>query len=247
MSETRVRLPRDRGAPAGAAGLRPADPVRVAALGVVLGLAVLTRAEAGVLGVLLLAGLLARPGPTSGRLLRRAGLAALGLVLMAVVVVPWTIRNQQTFHQLVPVSNNLGTALAGANCRLTYFGDRARVVALDVRRRRRRRRASASPASTAASPDSTRRGPPPTPGTAASPSPATISATSRRSGSPGCCGPSVYSVPSSRSGSRRSKGARSAGSGPAPGWSGCCTRSPSPAPCSSSGDGPRSGRSRRRC
>jgi hypothetical protein len=54
--------------------------------------------------------------------LRRAGLATLGLVLMAAVVVPWTIRNQTTFHEFVPVSNNLGTALAGANCQPTYLG-----------------------------------------------------------------------------------------------------------------------------
>ena len=49
-------------------------------------------------------------------------LAGLGVVVMVVVVVPWTIRNQETFHELVPVSNNVGTALAGANCRLTYSG-----------------------------------------------------------------------------------------------------------------------------
>lgn len=96
-------------------------PLRVAALGVVLGLAVLTRAEAGVLGLLLLAGLL-RPRLDAAAFGRRVGLAAIGVVLMAAVVVPWTIRNQQTFHEFVPVSNNLGTAVAGANCRLTYSG-----------------------------------------------------------------------------------------------------------------------------
>jgi hypothetical protein len=116
------------------------SPLRVAALGVVLGLAVLTRAEAGVLGLLLLAGLLRRhtggvdadappgaeadEGPDGGAasMGRRIGLTALGVVLMAAVVVPWTIRNRQTFHELVPVSNNLGTAVDGANCRLTYSG-----------------------------------------------------------------------------------------------------------------------------
>jgi hypothetical protein len=96
-------------------------PLRVAALGLVLGLAVLTRAEAGVLGLLLLAGLL-RPRVDAASWGRRVGLAAIGVVLMAAVVVPWTIRNQQTFREFVPVSNNLGTALAGANCRLTYSG-----------------------------------------------------------------------------------------------------------------------------
>jgi hypothetical protein len=96
-------------------------PLRVAALGVVLGLAVLTRAEAGVLGLLLFGGLVFTRSAREERA-RRLGLAALGVVLMAAVVVPWTIRNQQTFHAFVPVSNNVGTALAGANCGLTYSG-----------------------------------------------------------------------------------------------------------------------------
>jgi len=96
-------------------------PWRVVALAVVLGLAVLTRAEAGVLGLPLLGGLVVARSARAGRA-RRIGLAALGVVVMAAVVVPWTIRNQQTFHAFVPVSNNLGTALAGANCGLTYSG-----------------------------------------------------------------------------------------------------------------------------
>ena len=36
--------------------------------------------------------------------------------------VPWTIRNAVVFHAFVPISNNAGTALAGANCSLTYHG-----------------------------------------------------------------------------------------------------------------------------
>jgi 4-amino-4-deoxy-L-arabinose transferase-like glycosyltransferase len=96
---------------------------RIVLLGVVLGFAVLARAEAGVLGVLLLGGLLwTHRGLDGAPVIRRLGLAVLGLVLMAAVVVPWTIRNQRTFHELVPVSNNLGTALAGANCGPTYGG-----------------------------------------------------------------------------------------------------------------------------
>jgi 4-amino-4-deoxy-L-arabinose transferase-like glycosyltransferase len=98
-------------------------PLRGGALGLVLGLAVLTRAEAAVLGLLLLGGLLRpRDRRDAAPLVRRLALAALGVALMAAVVVPWTVRNQQTFHKFVPVSNNLGTALAGANCRLTYAG-----------------------------------------------------------------------------------------------------------------------------
>src|SRR6476646_1087814 len=60
------------------------SPLRIACLGAVLG-----RAEAGVLGLLLLAGLF-RPRPdVTAPVLRRAGLAGLGLVVMAAVVVPW--------------------------------------------------------------------------------------------------------------------------------------------------------------
>jgi hypothetical protein len=103
-------------------------PWRTVGLGVVLGLAVLTRAEAAVLALLLFAALLRprRDLATARRdrtpLGRRAGLALLGLVVMGVVVVPWSIRNQRTFHRFVPVSNNVGTALAGANCGPTYSG-----------------------------------------------------------------------------------------------------------------------------
>ncbi len=99
-------------------------PWRVAALGLVLGLAVLTRAEAAVLGVLLLVPLLRAGTQSVGTrsVGARIGLVAIGLGVMVAVVVPWTARNQSTFHHLVPVSNNLGTALAGANCDLTYSG-----------------------------------------------------------------------------------------------------------------------------
>ncbi|MGZ6908943.1 MAG: glycosyltransferase family 39 protein [Acidimicrobiia bacterium] len=103
-----------------ALGLR-ADPTpaRAAVLGLVLGLAVLTRAEAGVLALLLFAPLLFRSGLP---MLRRLVPVGVGLLAVVVVVLPWTLRNQSTFHQLVPVSNNLGTALAGANCDPTYSG-----------------------------------------------------------------------------------------------------------------------------
>ena len=96
-------------------------PARFALLGIVLGLGVLTRAEAGVLGVLLIVPVAMKAPSVST--LRRVSLAALGLGAMVIIVVPWTARNQSTFHAFVPVSNNLGTALAGANCSLTYSGD----------------------------------------------------------------------------------------------------------------------------
>lgn len=92
---------------------------RALVLGLVLGAAVLTRAEAAVLALLLFAPLLFRRRATWAE---RLAPALLGVLAVAVVVVPWTVRNQTTFHEFVPVSNNLGTALAGANCGPTYSG-----------------------------------------------------------------------------------------------------------------------------
>ena len=91
-----------------------------AVLGLVLGLAALTRAEAAVLAILLLVPLAVGASDASVR--RRFALGAVGLVMVGAVMVPWAVRNQTTFHSFVPVSNNLGTALAGANCELTYQG-----------------------------------------------------------------------------------------------------------------------------
>ena len=96
------------------------SPLRFAGLGLVLGLATLTRAEAGVLAVLLIVPLAA--GLNLGHA-RRVGVALLAVAMVALVVIPWTIRNQSTFHSFVAVSNNLGTALAGANCGPTYSGE----------------------------------------------------------------------------------------------------------------------------
>ena len=91
-----------------------------AVLGLVLGLAALTRAEATVLAVLLVVPLAVGAPDASVR--RRLALGAVGLAMVGAVMVPWAVRNQTTFHSFVPVSNNLGTALAGANCALTYQG-----------------------------------------------------------------------------------------------------------------------------
>ena len=91
-----------------------------AVLGLVLGLAVLTRAEAGVLSLLLVVPLTVGATGASGQ--RRLALGAVALAMVGAVVIPWAVRNQTTFHAFVPVSNNLGTALAGANCELTYQG-----------------------------------------------------------------------------------------------------------------------------
>ncbi len=94
-------------------------PRAVATIGVVLGFATLTRAEGALLAVLLVVPLAVR---IPGSVARRVGVVALGIAGVVVVVLPWTIRNERTFHQLVPVSNNFGGVLSGANCRLTYSG-----------------------------------------------------------------------------------------------------------------------------
>jgi 4-amino-4-deoxy-L-arabinose transferase-like glycosyltransferase len=49
------------------------------------------------------------------------GLAACALALL-VVVTPWIVRNYVTFDRFIPISNNSGTLIAGANCDRTYFG-----------------------------------------------------------------------------------------------------------------------------
>jgi 4-amino-4-deoxy-L-arabinose transferase-like glycosyltransferase len=85
-----------------------------ALLGVLGGLAALTRGEAFALYALLLLPLLRRPG----------GLRSIAVALVALVVVltPWTIRNWSTFDRLVLVSTNAGAVVGGANCQDTYYG-----------------------------------------------------------------------------------------------------------------------------
>jgi 4-amino-4-deoxy-L-arabinose transferase-like glycosyltransferase len=98
------------------------SPVSFGLLGLVCGVAALTRAE----GVLLCA-LLALPLAAGARALpfgRRAALAGAAVLGTAVVVLPWTARNHARFDEVVPISNNIGTALDGANCGPTYQGDR---------------------------------------------------------------------------------------------------------------------------
>lgn len=85
---------------------------RAAVLGVVIGLAALTRAE----GLLLLP-LLALPA--AWRRWRLLGAVVLATV---VVVAPWTVRNWTTFDRPVLISTNDGVTLAGSNCAATYHG-----------------------------------------------------------------------------------------------------------------------------
>jgi 4-amino-4-deoxy-L-arabinose transferase-like glycosyltransferase len=89
-------------------------------LGLVLGVTTLSRAEGLVLTPLLVVP--AAFAIRSVEMLRRVGFAAIALACAAAVVVPWTVYNQRRFHTFIPVSNNLGTVLDGANCDLTYNG-----------------------------------------------------------------------------------------------------------------------------
>src|SRR5581483_11954776 len=80
-----------------------------ALLGVVVGLAALTRGEAILLLVLLVPW-------------RRPRLAATVAVACLVVLAPWTIRNFSTFDKPVLLSANEGNLIAGSNCPSTYHG-----------------------------------------------------------------------------------------------------------------------------
>jgi 4-amino-4-deoxy-L-arabinose transferase-like glycosyltransferase len=90
--------------------------LRALALGVLVGLAALTRQEALLFVPVLVLPLALRTGRTRGLY---AGLAVLGTVI---VVGPWTIRNYVAYHRFVPVANTTGTVIAGANCHTTYYG-----------------------------------------------------------------------------------------------------------------------------
>jgi 4-amino-4-deoxy-L-arabinose transferase-like glycosyltransferase len=92
-----------------------ATPWHAALIGVALGAAVLTRAEALLLFPLLVIPLM---WPLRAPRVRHAAIA---LVAMLLVVSPWLIRNWVTFDRPV-MSNNLGGLVAGANCHDTYYG-----------------------------------------------------------------------------------------------------------------------------
>jgi 4-amino-4-deoxy-L-arabinose transferase-like glycosyltransferase len=89
------------------------------ALGALIGLAALTRAEA-----LLFLPLLALPVCLAAQRRRRAALGALAAACIgaAIVIAPWTIRNWSAFDQPVLISVNDSTVLAGANCDPAYSG-----------------------------------------------------------------------------------------------------------------------------
>jgi Dolichyl-phosphate-mannose-protein mannosyltransferase len=94
---------------------RPSLP-RAALLGLLVGLAALTRGEAIFLVPLLVL-------PVCLRLRdRRALMLGLACAVFAATLAPWTLRNATTFDRPVLLSTNEGTLIAGANCPSTYRG-----------------------------------------------------------------------------------------------------------------------------
>ena len=92
------------------------------AFGAAIGAAALTRAEAALLVPIL--GIPFVFGRSSLSRWQRAG--SIGLVVLVAVTVctPWAVRNLRTFHHTVLLSENVDSAIAGANCASTYYGNR---------------------------------------------------------------------------------------------------------------------------
>jgi 4-amino-4-deoxy-L-arabinose transferase-like glycosyltransferase len=86
------------------------------AAGALIGLAILTRSEGAILlAILPIVAWRGRASPANWRRLAAA------LVVCAVVVSPWLIRNSRAVGSPV-ISTNLGSLVAGANCPATYYG-----------------------------------------------------------------------------------------------------------------------------
>ena len=96
------------------------SPLRFAVLGLVIGLTALTRAEGLLFAVVLVIPLAL--GIRSLATKQRFLLAGVAAAVAVLTVLPWTIRNAVRLHAFVPISNNIGTAVDGANCDLTYSG-----------------------------------------------------------------------------------------------------------------------------
>jgi 4-amino-4-deoxy-L-arabinose transferase-like glycosyltransferase len=93
------------------------------------GLATLTRAEAGLLFVLMIVPVvLTAKGLDPWARLARIGMAA---VCVLAVLAPWGIWLRTQFEEPVLVSTNEGLTLAGANCDETYHGDRTGFWSID--------------------------------------------------------------------------------------------------------------------
>jgi 4-amino-4-deoxy-L-arabinose transferase-like glycosyltransferase len=113
------------------AALDRPSPARWLALGAAVGVAALTRVEALGLLVVLVVPLAVVVGRRERALRRGVVLGGVALVACVAVLLPWTVRNAARFDRLVPVSNNSGTLLLGANCPAVYDGDQTGLWRLD--------------------------------------------------------------------------------------------------------------------
>lgn len=96
------------------------DRVRWVLFGVVAGLGCFVRSEFLLMGPALMA---AVAWKTTDDWRPRLGRFALGVGVLVLVLVPWTVRNLVVFDgQLVPLSNNSGSVARGANCDAAYSG-----------------------------------------------------------------------------------------------------------------------------
>ena len=91
-----------------------------AGLGVLVGLAALTRGDALVLVPVLLIPLAFRAGAAWRS---RLTLVAVAVGAFALVLAPWTIRNLTVFEQPVLISTNGNSVFVGANCDGVYHGE----------------------------------------------------------------------------------------------------------------------------
>jgi len=90
------------------------------ALGLTIGAAALTRSEALLLGMLLFVPL--AMGVRSLPATRRVARAGVALAGVALLLAPWMLRNAIALDHFVPLSNNFGGLVIGANCPATYHG-----------------------------------------------------------------------------------------------------------------------------
>ena len=89
-------------------------------VGLLCGLATLSRAETGLFLPFMVWPILALSREGSWQ--QRLKLAGLATIATLAVIAPWTILNLTRFQEPVLLSNNDGVTLLGANCRTTYHG-----------------------------------------------------------------------------------------------------------------------------
>jgi 4-amino-4-deoxy-L-arabinose transferase-like glycosyltransferase len=93
--------------------------VRWCVLGALAGLAMLTRGEATLLLPFLVVPVAFR---ARGSWTHNLALAAVATLVALAVLVPWTVRNERTFHRFFWISTNTGNLIRDANCAPSYHG-----------------------------------------------------------------------------------------------------------------------------